>query len=309
MSWFGRYRVPPTRALVAFESAARHRSFSRAARELGTFQSAISRQIATLENWVSIRLFERSSAGVKLTAAGRHLREAIASGLETIHRGIAEAEEFSSDEQVVIACSHDVSQFILLPRFNSLCKTLGEHVRIRILTYDQDIRYLPPDPIPDVVFTWNDPDAPSPNRVPVLQEAVRPVCSPTFAATHADVLNGSISSWGDLTFIDYTRQNGGWVTWDDWFTATGRPKVRLHYVGFESYPYVLETAAADRGIALGWRGFVESYLESGALVALGEGFVEFDSYCSCVLTENGRGKMLAKKCLEVFENSNPFASG
>ena len=80
-------------------------------------------------------------------------------------------------------------------------------------------------------------------------------------------------------------------------------------MGFESYPYVLETAAADRGIALGWRGFVESYLESGALVALGEGFVEFDSYCSCVLTEKGRGKLLAKKCLEVFEISNPFASG
>ena len=70
------YRIPPTRTLVTFESAARHRSFSQAARELGIFQSAVSRQISTLEQWTSMRLFERSPAGVSLTQAGRRLHEA-----------------------------------------------------------------------------------------------------------------------------------------------------------------------------------------------------------------------------------------
>ena len=70
------YRIPPTRTLVTFESAARHRSLSQAARELGIFQSAVSRRISTLEQWTSMRLFERSPAGVSLTQAGRRLHEA-----------------------------------------------------------------------------------------------------------------------------------------------------------------------------------------------------------------------------------------
>ena len=305
MNCRSRYRVPPTSTLIAFESAARHRSFSRAAQELGTFQSAISRQIATLEKWVSIRLFDRSSAGVTLTEAGSRLRDAIATGLGVIHRGVAEAEEFVGGEQVVIACSHETSEFVLLPRYNALSEMLGEQVQIRVVTYGQDIKYLPPDPVADVVLTWDDRHAAPAYRVPVLKEAVRPVCSPAYAVAHADVLNGPVAGWGVLTFVDYTRSNGGWATWDDWFAAVGRPKRPPRYLALESYPYVLEAATAGRGIALGWQGFIERHVATGALVGLGEEFIEFNSHCFCALTEKGRGKPLAKKCLAFFEHAQP----
>ena len=303
-----RYRIPPASALVAFESAARLRSFSRAAQELGTFQSAISRQIATVEKWVSIRLFERSPTGVTLTEAGHRLHDAIVTGLGVIHRGIAAAEELSKDEQVVIVCSNETSQFILLPRYNALCEALGEHVRIRILTYDQDIGSLPPDPVADVVLTWNDAQATPQFRVPVVNEAVRPVCSPAYAAAHADALNGPVGGWSALTLIEYTRSNDGWATWDDWFAVAGRPKRRPTYLELDRYPYVLETAAAGRGVALGWRGFIERYLEEGSLVALEEGFTEFDRCCFCALTEKGQAKALARECLAFFERAQPRAA-
>ena len=301
MSYRNRYRIPPASTLVAFESAARLRSFSRAAQELGTFQPLVSRQIATLEKWASIRLFERSPTGVTLTEAGNRLYDAVVTGLGVIHRGIAEAEEFSKDQQVVIVCSHETSQFILLPRFNALCEALGEHVRIRVLTYYQDITSVPSDPVADVVLTWNDTQAAPQYRVPVLKEAVRPVCSSAYAAAHADVLSGSVAGWGALTFIDYTRPNEGWATWDDWFAVAGRPMRSPTYLGFESYPYVLEAAAAGRGIALGWQGFVDRYLTAGSLVALGEDFCEFDRWCFCALTEKGQAKGLAHECLAFFE--------
>ena len=128
---------------------------------------------------------------------------------------------------------------------------------IRILTYDQDIGSVPPDPVADVVLTWNDAQAAPEYRVPVLKEAVRPVCSSAYAATHADILNGSVEGWGALTFIDCARPNDGWATWDDWFAVAGRPKRQPSYLGIESYPYVLEAAAAGRGLALGWRGYIE----------------------------------------------------
>ena len=305
MSYRNRYRMPPSSALVAFESAARLRSFSRAAQELGTFQSAVSRQIATLEKWVSIRLFERSPTGVTLTEPGSRLYDAVASGLGVIHRGVAEAEEFSRDEQIVIACSHETSQFVLLPRFNALCRALGERVRIRILTYDQDATSLPPDPVADVVITWNSAQAAPKYRVPVVKEAVRPVCSPAYARDHGDELNRPVATWGALTFIDYTRPNEGWATWNDWFAVAGRPRRRPAYLGIESYPFVLEAATAGRGLALGWKGYVEQHLAAGSLVALTEGFSEFDRFCFCTLTEKGQAKALAHECLSFFEQAGP----
>ena len=64
---------------------------------------------------------------------------------------------------------------------------------------------------------------------------------------------------------------------------------------------MLEAAAAGYGLALGRQGLVERYLAAGRLVGLGEGFSEFDHHCYCVLTEKGRGKELARKCLAFFE--------
>ena len=305
MQSVGRYRIPSTAALVAFESAARHRSFSRAAQELGTFQSAISRQIAALEQRVSARLFERSSAGVTLTDAGVRLRAAVVTGLDVIHQGVAEAEESSGDERLVIACSHEASQLVLLPRYNALCEKLGERVQIRVLTYDHDIRYLPPEPVADVVFTWNDAEAPPQFRVPVLKEAVKPVCSPAYAEAHADVLNGTVSDWDSLTLIENVRPSEGRVSWDDWFMQAGHPRRRPRFLRLDNYIYVLEAAAAGRGVALGCRGLLEQSLASGALVALEEGFVEFDSHCYCALTAKGQGKPLAHECLAFFDPARP----
>ena len=65
-----RKKIPSTAALLAFEAAARHQSFTRAADELALTQSAICRQIAGLENFLGVALFRRTRRGVQLTEAG-----------------------------------------------------------------------------------------------------------------------------------------------------------------------------------------------------------------------------------------------
>ena len=72
-------RLPPLYALRAFEAAARHSSFTRAAEELSITQSAVSRHIRTLEEHFACRLFHRSGRNLQLTesarlAAARHPR-------------------------------------------------------------------------------------------------------------------------------------------------------------------------------------------------------------------------------------------
>ena len=73
-----RRKIPSTAALIAFEAAARHESFTRAADELALTQSAICRQIGGLEEFLGLALFRRSRRGVKLTAAGQSYARRIA---------------------------------------------------------------------------------------------------------------------------------------------------------------------------------------------------------------------------------------
>ena len=299
----GPYRIPPANALIAFESAARHGNFTLAARELRTSQSAVSRQIGKLETWLSTRLFERSRAGATLTDAGECFLDGVAAGLAAIQRGAAEASALSNTDQVVIACSHEASHFLIMPRYDALRRELGEEVRIRILTYHHYIQSLPADPAADILMTWDAARVAPEDRVVVHREAVRPVCSPAYADAHARTLAGPVADWSGLTFIDLLQPSEGWASWEDWFAVAGRPDGAPRRLGLDSYTYVLEAAAAGHGLALGWRDFIERPLESGALVALGDGFVEFDRDYYGVLTEQGRRKPLARRCLAFFDRS------
>ena len=269
--------------------------------ELGASQPAVSRQIANLEEHLGTRLFERSRRGVVLTDAGRRFCQAVVAGLGIIRTAAIDVAGGQQVEQVVIACSHDASHFFVLPRYQALQEALGEHVRVRILTFQYDARQLPLDPTADVILTW-DSNVAAEDYVVVHGEAVRPLCSPQFAASHAETLRQPVSQWGGLTFLDLLPHNLGWASWDDWFRVLGRPDSGPRFRGFDSYAYVLEAAAAGHGIALGWRHFIERHLESGALVPATDGYVEFRSrYCG-FLTERGRGRAVAHKCLSFFEN-------
>ena len=65
-----RRKIPATHTLLCFEAAARHESYTRAAQELALTQSAVSRQVAALEEYLGQTLFQRTRHGVALTPRG-----------------------------------------------------------------------------------------------------------------------------------------------------------------------------------------------------------------------------------------------
>ncbi|HEV3105607.1 MAG TPA: LysR family transcriptional regulator, partial [Trinickia sp.] len=81
-----KFRTPNMGALLAFEAAARHESFTHAARELSLTESAVSRQIATLESNLGVRLFVRAKQRVVLTRAGRLYGTQVRRALEHLDR-------------------------------------------------------------------------------------------------------------------------------------------------------------------------------------------------------------------------------
>ncbi|MEO1662989.1 MAG: LysR family transcriptional regulator, partial [Pseudomonadota bacterium] len=76
--------LPPLNALRAFEAAARHESFSRAAEELGVSHSAISRHVRGLEARLGVQLFRDAARGVALTDAGGHYLDRVSPAFDVI---------------------------------------------------------------------------------------------------------------------------------------------------------------------------------------------------------------------------------
>ena len=305
------YRVPPTSALTAFESAARHGSFSHAARELGTSQSAISRLIARLESQLSARLFERSRIGVSLTAAGLRFHEAVALALGTLRDAAAEVAEHSGEDgtELAIACPGELSHLFVMQRYEALKAALGDHVRIRILAHTSAAAPVPPESAADVMLTWDAGPTAHRHRVTVAGGAVGAFCSPGYAAAHAQVLNGPAAGWGGLTLLDLAGPDEGGASWERWFEAVGRPTSGPRYDVVDSHAQALEAAVAGRGLVLGWRHLIGRHVEAGTLVMQGGEFVETGRSFIAVLTEEGRQRTQARACLAFFGGAARHRSG
>lgn len=291
--------LPRMHALRAFEAAARHSSFNRAAEELGTHQPTVSRYIAELEHEIGVRLFERSHRTVSLTPAGEVFQRAVAIGLERIAAGARTASSVLEDQRVVVACGPGTSYQFLMPRFQELRRALGDDAGLRILPLDPDMLERLIDDEADLVLAFDDADGAPDDWVTVFGEAVTPVCSPDFAATHARVLERPVAEWSSLPFLRFARPTRGWSTWQDWFESAGYP-AQPRYIGIDDYIYLLEAAVDGQGLALGWRYYIDRYLEAGTLVTVVDGFVKPNRSCFARLTKRGRRRPVARRCLDAL---------
>lgn len=291
--------LPRIQPLRAFEAAARHSSFVRAAEELGIHQPTVSRHVAELEQEIGVRLFERDHRSVRLTLAGEVYQRAVATGLEQIAAGGLTALNLAEDKRVVIACAPALSHLILIHRFQHLRLAIGQDVCLRILTLDPDRIGLLDDSDVDLTLTYHDNASAPEGGMPVFGEAITPVCSPDFAAAHADVLARPVEEWGAMPFLRLARPALGWATWHDWFDSAGYPAPPPRYIGIEDYAFLLASAVAGEGLALGWRHFIERHLDEGRLVTVVDGFVEGNRSCFARLTERGRKRPEAHRCFDA----------
>ena len=291
------------RLLRVFESAARLGNFSAAAEELHTTQSAVSRAVADLERSLGTKLFDRVRRGVRLTQHGDLYLEAVAAGLGRI--GAAGAVlNAANAAPVVIAASHGVSMLLLMPLRDELYRAVGSaDTHVHVLTVDYDMLERVGEREVDIVLSYDPGNGPPEDRAIAFRQAVRPVCAPGYAAEHAGVLDRPVREWDGLTILEGDRPSRGWATWDDWFEAVGRPRSPPRRLTYFDYMYLLQDAIAGKGLAIGCRRPTAPYLESGALVGVGDGFVEIDRPQYARLTERGRDRPPARQCLELFDET------
>lgn len=133
-------KLPSFRFLIGFEAAARLGSYSRAADELCISQSAVSHQIAQLEQQVGQPLFRRKGRGVELTVSGRLLLDSVGKSLDQIRSGLSRIETYMDDSLVTLVCPAPVVKGWLQPRVDRL---LQEHPALcPIISIDESARYI-----------------------------------------------------------------------------------------------------------------------------------------------------------------------
>ncbi len=292
-----RFTIPTTSSLIAFEATARLGGVIRASEELNTSQSAVSRHIRNLETVVGEKLFRRQGRGVVLTSKGQEYYAAVKASLESLDaagNGLR-----AQTPSVIVACTPEISHLLLLPIFPELKRSIEDDANLRILTCDYDMLHLLLPTGIDIIFEYSAVPT-DPSAVKVLNEEVVPVASPSFARRFERALAKHPRRWSEVPRLDVAQRDQSWATWPSWFRAHDCDPPAAPVESFENYQYALEAAANGEGMAMGWNGFVNSYLEDGRLVRIRDDWLRSPISLHAVLTQAGSGNRNAVRCLKVL---------
>ena len=274
------FDVPPLELLVAFEAAARHLSFTRAADEIALTQSAVSRQIQALEARLGVMLFRRLHRALVLTEEGRSFLQATTEALAAIDRA-ARALKASVDRAVVVSTTPGFAGLWLIPRLSSFVVAHpGVDVRISagnaLAKLDRDgvdvaVRYRPVEALPA-------------GTVLLFGETVFPVCSPRLRRAAGAALKVPADLTGQTLLRmepDGSNQLQDWGLWlPAMQLANLKPAGVLH---FSSYDQLVQAAVAGQGIALGREPLIDQLLKAKKLVApFADAVVSPRGYCVLV---------------------------
>jgi LysR family glycine cleavage system transcriptional activator len=129
-------RLPPLNALRAFEAAARHLSFTRAAEELNVTQAAISHQVKALEERLGVRLFRRLNRALLLSEVGQAYLPPVRDALDTIAAATERLVAHDVSGTLNISVSPSVAAMWLVPRLAGFRKAHPE-IDVRISADDR----------------------------------------------------------------------------------------------------------------------------------------------------------------------------
>jgi LysR family transcriptional regulator, glycine cleavage system transcriptional activator len=254
-------QLPSFFSLRAFESAARHESFTFAAQELHQTTSAISHQVRSLESWLGLLLFVRHARRVGLTPDGRRLLENLTPAFDMIENACAALRPRGQERVLSVHCSPSFATQWLGPRLGRFMQAHpSTTIRLSSSAEPADLRR---EDTVDVDIAYGAP----PERAgivvePLGLEAIVPMCSPRLVAgrtalTPADCIR--------LVLID-SRLNP--VRWADWCALNALKLPDRARPSFDRGSLAIAAAVDGLGVALETTRFAQAELAKGDLTVL-----------------------------------------
>ena len=257
-------KLPPLAPLKAFEAAARHLSFTRAAEELHVTQGAVSQQVKQLEEHLGVALFRRLPRGLELTLEGRVFNEAAASALRQIADAARSVKTKRADGPVTVSVMPSFAVKWLIPRLTQF-RRLHPDVAVRV---DADYRVADlRDGEVDLAVRFTMKTWPDYHTIELFRDRVFPVCSPDLvrdgrAPKTLEDLRDAVLLYDTVSYGD----NSG-CDWEYWAEVVGLDGLDMHSgSGFTQADMVLQAAILGDGVALSRSSLSELDLAAGRLV-------------------------------------------
>ena len=252
-------RLPPLNAVRAFEAAARHLSFTRAAEELNVTQAAVSHQVKALEQRLGVLLFRRLNRGLLLTDTGALYRKDLEDILDRLEQATERLRSSEAAGLLTVSTFTSFASKWLVPRLQ----------RFRDRRPDIDVRIDADDALTDfrrdnvdLAIRYGGGVYPGLHSVKLLQDTVLPVCSP-------ELLEGPhpLRVPEDLRHHTLLHDQGVVEDWPSWLRTagvTGADPSRGPW--FSNTAMLIEAAITGQGVALARSSMVARDLREGRLV-------------------------------------------
>jgi DNA-binding transcriptional LysR family regulator len=259
--------LPPLDLVRGFEAAARRLSFTQAAQELFVTQSAVSRQVQALEEFLGVKLFERRHKSLELTEAGQAYYRAAAAAIAELRTATQRLRESRRGHVLTVTTTGSFASIWLVPRLARFRQAHpGIDVRIAATHVMLDLAREGIDVAIRDVASGREP----PGSVRLVGEHLCPVASPAYLREAQSPLARPADLRHIVMLLLHDPQGRWpWLSWAAWLEANGvADLVPRGTLAYDQYDQVVNAAVHGQGVALGRMSVVESLVEEGKLVAL-----------------------------------------
>ena len=257
-------RLPPLSSLRAFEAAAAHSSFQRAAAELSVTPTAISHQVRGLEDTLGQPLFRRLTRQLVLTPAGLRLFHALREGFDRMEAGVHALRRHAAGETVTLSTNTAFAAKWVLPRIDAF-RAACPGIELRLHASDLVVDLARGDA--DLAIRSGRGDWPGLATTELMPERYAPMCSPRLGLRRVQDLPKH-----RLIHCDWQPNARAPAVWPRWFEQAGLapPKARSRGaasgLSFSDETHALLAALAGQGVALLSLTLTAGERASGALV-------------------------------------------
>ena len=267
--------LPSLDAVRGFVAVARRMSITQAAQDLCLSQSAVSRQIQSLEEHLNTPLLIRKHRALALTEAGErlfHLASPWLSLLAEYSDSVRAAATGGRLRPVTITAGIGVTSLWLLPRVGAF-QVAHPNIDVRVATSPR-IMDLRQEGIDLAIRYCREADAPE-GAVRLFGETVVPVASRKVAARAFKSPKALLNE----VLLELDERARPWLRWSEWLEASGMPGAKPRsYLHFNQYDQIVQAAIEGHGVALGRLALVQPMLRDGRLVAQANGPMRNSDY-------------------------------
>ncbi len=256
-----RRRLPPLNSLRAFEAAARHLSFTKAADELFVTQAAVSHQVKSLEEWLALKLFQRKNRAVFLTDQGQRFLREVSDALDLLDDATQRLLASGDSGVLTVSSLPSFASKWLVPKLGDF-RDLRPDIDVRISASHENVDFRASDV--DMAVRAGDGKWPNMHARHLLTETLFPVCSPSLLEGETALRRPEDLRHHTLLHDDDAR--------DDWRIWLMAANVDLATIDprrgprFDDSAMMLGAAIEGQGVAIGRSALAANDLAARRLV-------------------------------------------